>query len=402
MSGGTGPLAGVRVIDLCSVVSGPAAMATLADQGADVVKVEALTGDITRQSRSASPGFSPGFVACNRGKRSLALDLKSEAGQEILWRLIEGADVVAQNYRPGAMDRLGFGYEAVQKRNPGVVYLSISGVGATGPYAKKRVSDPIVQALSGLTDIQADPVTERPKMVRTIVADKTTAIYAAQAVTAALVAKARTGKGQHVEVSMLDVMMSFIWPEGMAPFALVEEDTQSARASAHDMIFQTSDGYVTLGAVSNKEWAGLCQAIGREEWIEDERFATPAARSANRQERMESVESALGEQSTDALIEALEAADVPCMRVLSRREALSDPQILHNDIVSVIDQPGLGEIRQARPAALFGATPSHTPRPAPALGQHSTEVLAEAGYDPAEIAAFVEVGAVGAPGEENK
>lgn len=393
---GAGPLAGVRIVDLCSVVSGPAAVATLADQGADVIKVEALTGDITRQSRAESPGFSPGFVACNRGKRSLALNLKSEAGQAILWRLVGEADVVAQNYRPGAMDRLGFGYDAVAAKHPGVVYLSISGVGATGPYAKKRVYDPIVQALSGLTDIQADPITDRPKMVRLIVADKTTAIYAAQAVTAALVAKARTGKGQHVEVSMLDVMMSYIWPEGMAPFAVVADDRQKARASAHDMIFQTSDGFLTLGAVSNKEWAGLCQAIGREEWITDERFATPAARSANRQERMESVEGALGQQSTDELIKALEAADVPCMPVLSRREALEDPQIKHNDIVHVIDQPGLGDIRQARPAAIFSGTPSHMPRPAPALGEHSDDVLAEAGFSASEIEQFKADGVIAA------
>ena len=249
----TGALEGVRIVDLCSVVSGPVAIATLADQGAYVVKVEGLTGDITRNGRTASPGFSPGFVSCNRGKRSIALDLKHPDGQAILWRLLENADVVAQNYRPGVMERLGFGYAAVAARNPGIVYLSISGVGPKGPYANKRVYDPTIQALSGLTDIQADPITGRPKMVRTLVADKTTAIFAAQAVTAALFARARTGKGQHVEVSMLDVMMSFIWPEGMAPFSVVEEDRQDARATAHDMIFETSDGYVTFGAVSDRE-----------------------------------------------------------------------------------------------------------------------------------------------------
>ena len=281
----TGPLEGIRVIDLCSVVSGPAAMVQLADQGADVIKVESLDGDITRRSRAESPGFSPGFVTCNRGKRSIALDLKSESGKAVLWRLIESADVVAQNYRPGAMDRLGFSYESVRSRNSRVVYLSISGVGATGPYSEKRVYDPIIQALSGLADIQSDPLSGRPKMIRTIVADKTTAIYAAQAVTAALVARGRTGVGQHVEVSMLDVMLSYLWPEGMAPFAVVADGTTEARASIHDMIFETSDGFLTFGAVSDQEWHGLCVALDRPDLIQDPRFATPAARSKNRQER---------------------------------------------------------------------------------------------------------------------
>lgn len=390
----TGPLQGVRVIDLCSVVSGPAAMATLADQGADVIKVESPAGDITRQGRAATPGFSPGFVACNRGKRSIALDLKTGRGRDILWRLIERADVVAQNFRPGAMDRLGFGYEAVAARNPGAVYLSISGVGPQGPYAGKRIYDPMVQALAGVADIQADPVTGRPKMVRTLIADKTTAIYAAQAVTAALFARARTGQGQHVEVSMLDVMLSFVWPEGMAPFAVVADDVQAARATAHDMIFATADGYVTLGAVSNPEWAGLCRAVGRPDWIDDPRFATPAARSANRQERMECVEGAVGGARTDDLLAALEAADVPCMRVMTRRQALDDPQVIANGIVVEIDQPGLGVIRQARPAARFGATPARQPTPAPAHGADAAAILAEAGFGAAEISDFRNSGAL--------
>ena len=392
----TGALEGIKVVDLCSVVSGPAAMATLADQGADVVKVEGLSGDITRGGRPQSPGFASGFVACNRGKRSIALDLKHADGRAILWRLLERADVVAQNYRPGVMERLGFGYTAVAARNPGVVFLSISGVGPKGPYAKKRVYDPTIQALTGFTDIQADPITRRPKMVRTLVADKTTAIYAAQAVTAALLARTRTGKGQYLEVSMLDVMMSFLWPEGMAPFAVVTEDRREAVATPHDMIFETSDGYVTFGTVSDKEWAGLCRALERPDLVADERFATGAQRSANRQLRMETVEAAIAGFSSDNIIARLEANDVPCMKVKTRREALDDPQVIANNIVVEIDQPGLGRTRQARPAARFGDTPSHSPRPAPALGQHSREILIEVGFGDAQIAAFIDEGIVGA------
>ncbi|MEC8584095.1 MAG: CoA transferase, partial [Pseudomonadota bacterium] len=163
-----GPLSGIRVVDLTQVVSGPAAMGTLASQGAEVIKVEALSGDVTRRSRQKSPGFAPSYIACNSGKQAIALDLKNPATADILWRLIERADVFAQNFRPGAIERLGFSAEAVMARNPKLVYLSINGVGETGPYASKRVYDPIIQALSGMAHIQADPTSGRPKMVRTL------------------------------------------------------------------------------------------------------------------------------------------------------------------------------------------------------------------------------------------
>jgi len=390
----TGPLSGIKVIDLCSVVSGPAAMATLADQGADVIKVETLSGDVMRHGRAASPGFSASFVACNRGKRSIALDLKQPEGKAILWRLVEQADVFAQNFRPGAIERLGFDYEAAKARNPGIVYLSISGVGPSGPYAGKRVYDPVIQALSGLTDIQADAQTGRPKMVRTLVADKTTAIYAAQAVTSALFARTRTGDGQHVEMAMLDAMLSFIWPEGMSPFAIVADDMQSASASAHDMIFETADGFITLGTVSNTEWQGLCGALNKPEWLTDPRFATQAARSANRQIRMLEIEAVLKGQPSAQILAALEAADVPCMPVRRRREMLDDPQVQHNGIVTVMAQPGVGAIRQARPAARFSGTPAKAPSPAPALGQDSAMILNEIGYTEIEIGAFQQSGVI--------
>ncbi len=383
----SGPLAGLRIVDVTSVISGPGAMGILADQGADVIKIEPPTGDIMRH-RGDDPDFTPGFVACNRGKRSIVLDLKKPEAAPILWRLIEQADVFAQNFRPGVIERLGFDAEAALQRNPRLVYLSISGVGKSGPYADKRVYDPVVQALSGMADIQADPETARPKMIRTLVADKTTAIYAAQAVTAALLARGRTGKGQHVEISMLDTMVSYIWPEAMAPFTKIGREDHAAKSTAHDMIFPTADGYITLGAVSDKEWKALCLAVDRPELIDDPRFLTAGLRNKNRQERMETIEAALGDHGTADILAALEAGDVPCAPVLTRWEMLSDPQVLANDLVHEIDQPGLGPVRQARGAAHFNATPVAPIPTAPALGEHTDMVLEELGFDADEIAAF--------------
>ncbi|HEX3991320.1 MAG TPA: CoA transferase, partial [Acetobacteraceae bacterium] len=219
----SGPLAGIRVIDLTTVVSGPVCTALLADQGADVIKIEPPGGDITRHT--GGPGeFTAMFVACNRGKRSLALDLKQSSACDVVRRLAATADVLVQNFRPGAMDRLGLGETALREINPRLIYVSISGVGETGPYAKKRVYDPVIQSLSGLADVQTDSETGRPRMVRTIIADKTTAAFAAQAICAALFARERSGQGQHIRLSMLDTMVTFLWPEAMSAHAIVGAD----------------------------------------------------------------------------------------------------------------------------------------------------------------------------------
>jgi crotonobetainyl-CoA:carnitine CoA-transferase CaiB-like acyl-CoA transferase len=380
-----GPLQGVRIVDLTSVISGPGAIGLLCDQGADVIKVEPFHGDIMR-SRGDVAGFTTGFVSCNRGKRSIALDLKNPDARKILWQMIEQADVLAQNFRPGVIERLGFGANEAMKRNPRLVYLSISGVGQSGPYAKKRVYDPVIQALSGVADIQADPQSGRPRMVRTLVADKTTAVYAAQAVTAALYNREQTGAGQHVRLSMLDTMISYIWPEGMAQHSIIGEEDKATANTAHDMIFPTRDGYVTIGAVSDAEWRALCSAIDRPDLIDDPRFATPGARNTNRQERMEIVEDALHAHSTKNLLEVLESADVPCAPVLTRSEMLRDPQVIANDLIEEIDQPGLGPLRQARAAALFEGTPCAPVRVAPALGEHTETILKEFGFNDADIA----------------
>ena len=388
--GGAGPLSGVRVLDLTSVVSGPNATMMLADQGADVIKIEAPGGDIMRRA-ATSGGFTPGFVSSNRSKRSLAVDLKQPTGGAILRRLIPVSDVLVQNFRPGVAERLGFGEAAVRALNPANIYVSISGVGESGPYIGKRVYDPIVQALSGLADIQRSQETQRPQLVRTLIADKTTALVAAQAITAALYHKAVSGEGQHVRLAMLDTMVAYLWPEGMAGFTLVGQEEAAARAQAGpDMIFRTSDGYITVGTVSDAEWRGLCRVLERPEWVDDPRFRTGAARAANIAERLTLVGEALGNAPSAEWLAKLDAADVPCAPVLTRHELLSDPQVVANGLVVEFTQPGLGRVRQARPAARFERTPSRIRRPAPAIGEHTREILAQLGDDEATIQKTVE------------
>ena len=371
----TGPLRGVKVLDLTSVVSGPHAAMILCDQGADVIKVEAPEGDIMRRG-----SMTPAFVSSNRGKRSIVLDLKQKDALAVLHKLIAVSDVLVQNFRPGVAERLGFGEPAARAINPGLIYVSISGVGETGPYVRKRVYDPVIQALSGLADIQRDTETGRPRMVRTLIADKTTALAAAQAICAALYNKAVRGEGQHVRLSMLDTVVAYLWPEGMQDLTLVDQPDPGARpGSAPDLVFQTLDGYITAGALSDAEWRGMCTVLNRPELIDDSRFRTGALRSANAGERITLVGAVFATGHSADWLLSLDAAQVPCAPVLTRRELLSDPQVASNGLIVEFDQPGLGRVRQARPAARFAGTPSRAPGPAPGLGEHTREILAELG-----------------------
>lgn len=384
-----GPLAGVRVLDLTSVISGPNATMMLADQGADVIKVETPGGDIMRRA-ATSGGFTPGFVNSNRSKRSISVDLKQPAGAALLRRLIAVSDVIVQNFRPGVIERLGFGEAEVRAINPTIIYVSISGVGEEGPYIHKRVYDPVIQALSGLADIQRNAETQRPQMVRTLIADKTTALVAAQAITAALYHKAVRGEGQHVRLAMLDAVVAYLWPEGMAGYTMVGDEAAATEArTGPDLIFRTADGYIAAGTVSDAEWRGMCGVLGRPEWIDDPRFRTGAARSANVIERVTLIGDILRHDTSAAWLAKLDAAEVPCAPVLTRRELLDDPQVAANGLVVEYDQPGLGRVRQARPAARFARTPARIRRPAPGIGEHTREILAELGDDTATINATI-------------
>lgn len=388
-----GPLAGIRVIDLTTVISGPVCTMLLADQGADVVKVEPPGGDIARRT-TGNGEFTAMFVSSNRGKRSIALDLKQPQAIEAARRLIASADVLVQNFRPGTMERLGLDEPAMRKLNPRLVYVSISGVGESGPYVAKRVYDPIIQSLSGLADVQADQATGRPQMVRTIVADKTTAVFAAQAVCAALFARERSGEGQHVRLSMLDTMVAFIWPEAMGQYTQVGREGQGINTTARpDLIFATLDGYITVGSVSDAEWRGLCGVLGQPEWIEDPRFKTPAQRSINAALRLTSVAEILKTGRSSDWLARLDAADVPCGPVLRRGDVMTNAQVLHNGLIEQFEQPGFGAVRQPRPAARFEATPAAIAGPAPRIGEHTDAILAEIGYAADDIEAMKTAGA---------
>src|SRR2546428_17024 len=293
-----GPLSGVRVLDLTGVVSGPFATMFLADQGADVLKIEPIGGDITRRSRATidkDGEFSALFISSNRGKRSLSIDVKSAGGREVLTKLVAQADVLVQNFRPGTMERLGPGVEGLRQRHPRLIYVSISGVGDTGPYVKKRVYDPIIQGLSGFADIQSQPVTNRPQMIRTIVADKTTAVYTAQAVSSALYAREKTGRGGPNPVAPLDAMISYLLREGMMQYTVVGAEAAAGDPNDRpDLVFKTSDGYITAGTISDSEWQGFCKASRDPELASDERFATPGGRTLNATARINKMAEYIG------------------------------------------------------------------------------------------------------------
>jgi crotonobetainyl-CoA:carnitine CoA-transferase CaiB-like acyl-CoA transferase len=382
-----GPLAGIRVLDLTSMISGPVATMMLADQGADVIKVEPPSGDLVRHMGPNRHGLTASFVSSNRSKRSLAVDLKTEAGMEVLRRLIPTADVFVQNFRPGAIERMGLGEAAVRALRNDIVYVSISGFGESGPYAHKRVYDPVIQALCGLADIQKDGETGRPRMVRTIIPDKTTAVTAAQAITAALFVR-EGGSGQHVKLAMLDTMVAYLWPEGMTGFTFVGEEVKASRSQlAQDLIFQTADGYITAGAVSDSEWQGLCCALEREAWLHDERFRTAQGRVLNVKARLAMTAEVLATRSSDDWLQRLDREGVPCAPVLERHQVFEHEQIRINQTVIEMDHPVAGRIRQPRPAARFDKTPAEISRPAPVLGEHTAELLAEIGLSAAELAA---------------
>jgi crotonobetainyl-CoA:carnitine CoA-transferase CaiB-like acyl-CoA transferase len=378
----SGPLAGIRIIDMTTMLSGPWAAMILADQGADVIKVEVPeTGDHVRSLGNQRAGMSAMFLNINRNKRSVSIDVKNPRGREIVLELAKGADVFMQNFRPGVVDRLGVGEADIRRVAPNIIYTSISGFGDTGPWVGKPVYDPVIQAVSGLTTVQAGSDQERPRLIRTVLPDKLAAVTVAQSISAALVSKARTGEGQHVRVSMLDAVLYFLWASDMGAQTYPDKAMSNQEAASFiDLIYETKDGYMTVAIMSNKEWIGLTKALERTEWLEDERFATPSARDKHVNERLLMTQEVLKTRTTAEWMLRLEANDVPCAPALKRSEVIQHPQVVAAQTIVEVDHHAAGRLRQARSPARFERTPSSIRCGAPLLGEHNDEVLSELGY----------------------
>ena len=398
----TGPLTGYRVIDFTNVIAGPYATMILADQGADVIKVEAPhRPDHTRHAGPGNTGMTASFVNNNRNKRSISIDVKSDKGREALKRLVATADVFIQNFRPGVVERLGIGEDALRAVKPDLVYVSMSGWGEKGPLSHKPVYDPIIQALSGLATVQAGSDEERPRLIRTILPDKLTGVTAAQAVVAALAGRAKSGEGQHVKVSMLDSIIAFLWSSDMGGQTFIGKEMSAQRAATFiDLIYQTKTDYITVSTMTNVQWEAFCRTAGREHLLEDERFKTPALRDQHANERLQLIQEALLERPAAEWLAILDEAGVPCAPVLTRREMIDHPQVVASGIVVEHDHPHAGPLRQARPAARFEGTPTEIRNGAPMLGEHTYDILREVGYEDGDIGAMVAVGVLHAADEE--
>jgi crotonobetainyl-CoA:carnitine CoA-transferase CaiB-like acyl-CoA transferase len=392
----TGPLDGVRIIDLSAIISGPMATQILADQGADVIKIEAPgPGDLVRYLGPQRNGTNAMFTAVNRNKRAMVLNLKSPEGRQVLIDLVKTADVFVENFRPGAIERLGLGQEQLRAQNPGLIYVSMSGFGDTGPYAKRRVYDPVIQATSGFSYTQSNAATSEPQLIQTLACDKTMAVTAAQAITAALYAKARGKGGRLVEINMLDSAIAFLWPDAYYNLSFEGDFARSPDFASFYSIRKTKDGFITVIAISDSEFRAVTRAIGKPEMADDPRFKSVADRMQNAKPMTDLFASVIEKMATTEIMARLEAEDVPHARVLKREDVLTCEQVVANGSVVVYDDPRAGRMRLARHPAIFDRAPLPIRRPAPMVGEHTDEVLAELGKTAAAIAELRAKGAVG-------
>ena len=392
----SGPLSGVRIVDCTTVVLGPWAAQQLGDMGAEVIKVEPPGGDTTRQlGPMKNPNMGAFYLACNRNKRSIVLDLKQPAARDALLRLARDANVLLHNYRPQAARRLGMSYEAFRAVNPGIVYVGTYGFRATGPYGDKPAYDDIIQAASGIASLQASIMGE-PRYVPTIVADKTSSMTVLAAVLAALYHQARTGEGQEVEVPMFEslaawVMVEHLYGETFTPPA----DTIGYKRilNPNRRPFKTRDGYLAILPYTDQNWRDFFQLTERRDLADDPRYKTLGTRLRHIEGLYAEVAKVAVTRTNAEWLTALDALNIPAMSVNTLESLLHDPHLEAVGFWQMVDHPTEGPMRLPGPPATYGKTPGGIRRLPPRLGEHSEEILREAGFSPDEVAALLSSGA---------
>ena len=393
----SGPLAGVKVLELAQIMAGPTCGLMLADLGADVIKVERVPGgDDTRlMNRPSVAGESAAFMAMNRNKRGIALNLKLPAAQEALKRMVTRADVLTENYRKGALDKLGLGYEALKALNPGLIYCSISGYGRTGPYADKGGFDLIAQGMSGLMAVTGEPG-GAPVKVGSPVCDINAGLLGALGVVAAYAHRLKTGEGQLVDTSLFEAGVQQTYWQSAIYFATGAAPGPSGSAhilSAPYQAFRAADGWLTIGGANQANWQRLARVLGAPQWIDDARFRTNADRMKNLEALVALMSERLKTRRAREWIVALEAEGVPCGPINSIAEMAADAQTAAREMVVQLEHPRAGRTRALGLPIKLSATPGKVSRPAPLLGEHTREVLAEFGFSPAEVEALIAEGA---------
>lgn len=371
-------LEGLRVLDLTQIMAGPFCTMLLADLGAEVIKIENPRGgdDSRRMAPPYYNGESAAFIAVNRNKYGLALDIRASQGKELLWRLIATADVLVENFRPGTLERLGFGYEAIHERNPRLVYCSISGFGHTGPMSTQGGFDLVAQAMSGLISVTGTP--EEPAKVGVPISDLNAGLLASHAILAALIARGRTGEGQYLDTSLLEGALAYTiwesneyWATGQPPHGL----GTAHRLSAPYQTFATANGWVAIGAANQRNWERLCHALERPDLLTDTRFIDNAARMANRPALVEALTTTFKTRTTEEWMPRLEEAGVPCGPVLTLDQVYQHPQVRARGMDMEIEHPIAGRVHAIGFPVKYSATPGRIYRPAPVLGQHTFQLI---------------------------
>ena len=390
------PLKGIRVVELTTNVAAPMGTVMLGDQGADVIRIEALgEGDPSRAVGASRGGVTSYYLTLNRNKRSITVDLKNPKTRPLIEDLIRSADVFVQNARPGVMDRIGCDFDSFHAINPDLIYMSLSGFGPDGPGADNRVYDMVVQAVAGVVHLQSGE--QKPEFVKTIICDKVAALMTAQAISSALFARERGLVGGHlIEMTMLEASLSFLWPDTFWNHSFIGGGvTEKPPFSDFMSTVPTSDGHAAMFTVGDHEFSSACEVLNYPEALDDPRFTTIADRFGNGLELLREFSKRTVNFTSAELVKQMEKAEVPCANVNNYDQVLEDPRVTFRGSLIEYDHPQGGRVRQPRPAAIFDGEPSGVRLPAPELGENTDEVFLDLGYSSEALAELRKAGALG-------